>query len=392
MFPHSTHDDAWGVTRVPIAIIANGKGPTVIIEGGNHGDEHEGPIVIGELARELDPGEIQGRLILMPANNVHAVIASRRTSPIDGLNFNRTFPGDPAGTHHPADFRLCHRSIFPMADAFLDLHSGGSSLDFIPSAVIEPTKDEALAKRNIAAARAFDAPCTVVVPNLGDQRTATAAACRAGTRYGRDRTRRRGPGVERGAGRVPPRRAKRAHASRRSRRRAAVGRELRQADRSNCVEQPPMSTRPARAFSRLSTRWAARARRRARGTDPPGLGARLRSRGDRLWLRRNPVRPAAAGTRQTRQLLPGRRFAGLARTRDDHAIGKRHRRKWRRFPSGGLAHADAPQPCSRPGRRRRRLRAGASPQARRPVGSDSGWRRRRQIPPRSNSSARATAS
>ena len=60
MFPHSPHDDAWGVTRVPIAVIANGKGPTVIMEGGNHGDEHEGPIIIGELARELDPGEDSG--------------------------------------------------------------------------------------------------------------------------------------------------------------------------------------------------------------------------------------------------------------------------------------------------------------------------------------------
>jgi N-alpha-acetyl-L-2,4-diaminobutyrate deacetylase len=77
MFPHSPHDDAWGVTRVPIAVIPNGAGPTVIIEGGNHGDEHEGPIVICELARDLDPGEIQGRLILMPANNIHAVVASR---------------------------------------------------------------------------------------------------------------------------------------------------------------------------------------------------------------------------------------------------------------------------------------------------------------------------
>jgi N2-acetyl-L-2,4-diaminobutanoate deacetylase len=180
MFPHSPHDDAWGVTRVPIAVIANGKGPTIVIEGGNHGDEHEGPIVIGELARELDPGKIQGRLILMPANNVHAVIASRRTSPIDGLNFNRTFPGDPAGTITQQISAYVADTIFPMADAFLDLHSGGSSLDLIPSAVIEPTKDEALAKRNVAAARAFDAPCTVVIPNLGDQRTATAAACRAG--------------------------------------------------------------------------------------------------------------------------------------------------------------------------------------------------------------------
>jgi N-alpha-acetyl-L-2,4-diaminobutyrate deacetylase len=180
MFPHSPHDDAWGVTRVPIAIIANGAGPTIIIEGGNHGDEHEGPIVIGELARDLDPGSIQGRLILMPANNVHAVIESRRTSPVDGLNFNRTFPGDHAGTITQQISAYVTDHIFPMGEAFLDLHSGGSSLDFIASAIIEPTKDEALAKRNATAARAFDAPCTVVVPNHGDQRTATAAACNAG--------------------------------------------------------------------------------------------------------------------------------------------------------------------------------------------------------------------
>ena len=65
MFPHSPDDDAWGATRVPIAVIANGNGPTVILEGGNHGDEYEGPIVIGELIRDLDPGAIEGRLILM---------------------------------------------------------------------------------------------------------------------------------------------------------------------------------------------------------------------------------------------------------------------------------------------------------------------------------------
>src|SRR3984893_3634063 len=74
MIPHSPHDDAWGATRVPVAVIKNGEGPTVVLEGGNHGDEYEGPIVICELIRELDPGEIEGRLILMPANNVHAEI------------------------------------------------------------------------------------------------------------------------------------------------------------------------------------------------------------------------------------------------------------------------------------------------------------------------------
>lgn len=180
MIPHSPHDDAWGVTRVPLAVIRNGKGPTVVLEGGNHGDEYEGPIVIAELINSLDPGEVQGCLILMPANNVHAAIAGQRTSPVDGLNFNRSFPGDPRGsiTQQIAAFVTDH--LFPRADAFLDLHSGGSSLDLLPSAIVEPTEDAALRRRNIAAAQAFDAPFTVVIDNLGEPRTATAAACRAG--------------------------------------------------------------------------------------------------------------------------------------------------------------------------------------------------------------------
>jgi len=53
--PHSVHEDAWGVIPVPIAVISNGRGPTIILEGGNHGDEYEGPIVLGELIRTLDP-------------------------------------------------------------------------------------------------------------------------------------------------------------------------------------------------------------------------------------------------------------------------------------------------------------------------------------------------
>lgn len=180
MIPHSPHDDAWGVTRVPLAVIANGKGPTVVIEGGNHGDEYEGPIVIGELIRDLDPGVVQGRLILLPATNVHAVIAGHRTSPIDGLNYNRTFPGDPGGTITEQISAFISDHIFPIADAFIDLHSGGSSLDILPSAIVEPAENPALLQRNFAAAEAFDAPLIVVNGNLGDRRTATATACRSG--------------------------------------------------------------------------------------------------------------------------------------------------------------------------------------------------------------------
>jgi N2-acetyl-L-2,4-diaminobutanoate deacetylase len=178
--PHSVHDDAWGVIRVPIAVINNGAGPTVILEGGNHGDEYEGPIVLGELIRTLDPGAVSGRLIFIPAINLPAVAVAHRTSPFDDLNFNRSFPGDSLGSPTQQIVAYVNDVLFPMADAFLDLHSGGSSLAIIPSAIIEPAADPERHARNRAAALAFDAPMTVVIDNRGDPRTATASAARAG--------------------------------------------------------------------------------------------------------------------------------------------------------------------------------------------------------------------
>ncbi len=178
--PHSPHDDAWGAVAIPIAVIGNGDGPTVLLTGGNHGDEYEGPIALGELIRETDPATVAGRLIILPAMNRPAVAAGRRVSPDDGLNFNRTFPGDPHGSITRQISAFVHDHLFARADAFIDLHSGGSSLRLLPSAIVEPAPDPAHTRRNWAAVRAFDAPYTVVIDNLGDPRTASAAAVRAG--------------------------------------------------------------------------------------------------------------------------------------------------------------------------------------------------------------------
>src|SRR5581483_9438964 len=170
MIPHSPNDDAWGATRIPVAVIANGKGPTVIIEGGNHGDEYEGPIAITELVRDLDPGRIQGRLILLPSINAPAAMGGQRVSPVDGLNVNRVFPGDPYGSITEQIAAYLMDELFPIGDAFLDLHSGGSSLDLLPSAIVEPSPDPTLRRKNIDAEKAFDAPLTVVIDNMGDPR------------------------------------------------------------------------------------------------------------------------------------------------------------------------------------------------------------------------------
>ncbi|MGY6271414.1 succinylglutamate desuccinylase/aspartoacylase family protein [Achromobacter denitrificans] len=179
-FPHSPHDDAWGTVRVPLAVISNGAGPTILLEGGNHGDEYEGPIALGELIRALDPQSVQGRLIIIPAINAPAVDAGRRTSPIDGKNMNRVFPGDHAGTITEQIAAFVNDELLPRADALLSLHSGGSSLNIVPSTIVIPCPDEKQFQRCLDAAHAFGAPMCVVMDNLGDRRLCVTAAMAAG--------------------------------------------------------------------------------------------------------------------------------------------------------------------------------------------------------------------
>ena len=71
---HSDNRHAYGVIPVPIACIGNGEGPVALLTAGNHGDEHEGKIILRRLIRELDPERVHGRLIVMPALNYPAVV------------------------------------------------------------------------------------------------------------------------------------------------------------------------------------------------------------------------------------------------------------------------------------------------------------------------------
>ncbi|MCB2012824.1 MAG: succinylglutamate desuccinylase/aspartoacylase family protein, partial [Geminicoccaceae bacterium] len=93
--PYSHDASAWGSIMIPLSVIRNGDGPTALLTGANHGDEYEGPIALQRLSRELDPREVNGRVIIVPFMNMPAFLAGRRTSPFDGGNLNRSFPGRP---------------------------------------------------------------------------------------------------------------------------------------------------------------------------------------------------------------------------------------------------------------------------------------------------------
>ena len=158
VLPYSRDDAAYGAVMIPIAVIANGDGPTVLLTGGNHGDEYQGPLSLLKLANTLDPAEVTGRVIIVPTMNQPAFAAAKRTSPIDDGNLNRMFPGRPDGTHTERIADYFTRVLLPMADAVIDIHDGGSTLEFIPMASSLALDDPELEAMGVAAAEAFRAP------------------------------------------------------------------------------------------------------------------------------------------------------------------------------------------------------------------------------------------
>jgi hypothetical protein len=177
---HSVTRSAYGMIAIPVACIKNGKGPTVLFMAGNHGDEYEGQIALVKLIRELDPKQIEGRLIILPAANLPAALASARVSPLDDGNLNRSFPGDPDGGPTKQIAHYIDSVLFPMADLFHDFHSGGSSLEYIEFASVHEGPDKAVNARGLAALEAFGAPVSLVWRGGNDTRFSPAAAMKRG--------------------------------------------------------------------------------------------------------------------------------------------------------------------------------------------------------------------
>ena len=132
--PYSHNLGGWANMMVPITVLARGSGPTALVMAGNHGDEYPGQVAILKLLRELNAEQVTGRIILIPALSIPASKAATRLSPLDGKNFNRSFPGNPTGTISEVLAHYLTTVLFPLSDIVIDMHTGGRSTDFLPCA------------------------------------------------------------------------------------------------------------------------------------------------------------------------------------------------------------------------------------------------------------------
>jgi predicted deacylase len=139
--PYSHNLGGWANVMIPMTVVAHGAGPTVLVLGGNHGDEYQGQVALMKLARSISQAQVQGRLILIPSLNFPAALASTRLSPIDGMNLNRAFPGDSEGSVTSQIAHYLTHELFPISDAVIDIHSGGRSMEFVPCSHMHVVSD-----------------------------------------------------------------------------------------------------------------------------------------------------------------------------------------------------------------------------------------------------------
>lgn len=147
-----------GMWRLPLLSITGvATGPTLVVTAGVHGDEYEGIEAIARIYQQLDPSQVQGTLLMVPICNVPAYEAAQRSSPVDGLNLARSFPGDATGTLTQRIAHWMTETLLCPADFYIDLHSGGIAAE-IPTLIGYIHDGGTLGRQSRAAAVAFGAP------------------------------------------------------------------------------------------------------------------------------------------------------------------------------------------------------------------------------------------
>jgi predicted deacylase len=164
-FVELEHPTIWGHYLIPLTVFVGdkaGDGRGLLATGSTHGNEYEGPIALKHLLGEIDIANVTGRIVIVPVLNVAAFRAGRRDTPDDGVNLNRAFPGNAAGSlsYRIADFVT--QKLFPHADIVIDLHSGGLVARFVPCTSFHNVKDTRQQRQMQEVARGFGVPYVMI--------------------------------------------------------------------------------------------------------------------------------------------------------------------------------------------------------------------------------------
>lgn len=145
----TTHADGSDAVLFMTELVGESDGPTIGISGSIHGNENAGSQAIVDLFRVLKDMPLKGRIVLMPVANPRAFAVNHRFTPIDELNLNREFPGNPKGNYTQQLARAISTEFLEKIDIHIDLHSGTD----------RPTVDYVYIWNDEPLSRAFGSKC-----------------------------------------------------------------------------------------------------------------------------------------------------------------------------------------------------------------------------------------
>ena len=166
--------------RPVISVAGEKPGPVLFVNAGVHGGEYPAVEAVIGLGKTLDPKKISGTVILMPVLNLPAFRARTPfVCPIDNVNPNRVFPGDPRGSYSEQMTHALINEFVVHADAYVDLHGGDIPEALVPFVICRSGNDD-VSERSKAIAMAFGLPYVLTVdkpvqPSKGSSSYAAAA-------------------------------------------------------------------------------------------------------------------------------------------------------------------------------------------------------------------------
>lgn len=152
-----------GEFQLPVTIL-NGEEPgkTVLITAGIHAEEYVGIQAAVELADRLKTEKIAGTVVIVKVINREAF--ENRSGSFgyeDGKNLNRVFPGNREGTQMERLAWGIEKELFPIADYYIDLHSGDSYEQLAPYVYYAGQASEETVKISREMAQQVDVPYMV---------------------------------------------------------------------------------------------------------------------------------------------------------------------------------------------------------------------------------------
>jgi predicted deacylase len=130
MVPIVTGHDS---TFIPVSVFNGAKdGKTLGITAGVHGYEYAPIMGAQKLINSIDLEKLKGVVILVQLAGLDSFLGrSPYTSPVDGKNLNRSFPGSETGTNTEKVAKFITEHIISKADYFMDMHSGDAPEDLM---------------------------------------------------------------------------------------------------------------------------------------------------------------------------------------------------------------------------------------------------------------------